>query len=1659
VTLNWKYTLFLFFIHVYIGQSQQRVEVSSKKGFVATGDVFGTRNFIENKDIFKNPLHPEEKVYFRYEHGGEVILFTGKGLIYQLAYKKGKMMEEDGEEDPEKEEMEREELAAKTKYIEMRWEGLQEAVVPIGMEKQSHYFTFGDETKNSWPYKKLVYKNVYPGIDFEYTLPHDKAVGIKYNVIVHPGANPQLVKMTYSGDIKKIKLNEAGQIVITAPYDNQVKEFAPVSYDEDGKPVTSLFVLNGRTLSFAFPSSINPTKKLIIDPFVSAVTTLTTNNAAFEVDYDYLGNTYIYGGLSTNVLGKEARYNSSGNLVWTFGGVLTNPTWSATTYATDFRVNRGLGKSYLIRVVGSPQLIRLDINGNYDNWSSSGTNSLVEQWHAEIGCNGEVIGLGGAYGSIAVADATTGVYSFSTQINTSNTGCCQDIISKAFDSNGESYVMITGYTTYTNQIIKLGTNYLMQWGSALAVNPFGYGTQRAGYGISGVATMCYNALAVNQSRVFYYDGNYLVAYSKVNGAVSGSIQVGNSSRSNGGVAVDDCNNVYLGGPGIIHCYSYNGTSFSSLTPIAMNSGTNNPPTYDLMFDRPTKQIFASGAGFVGSYTTAYSQTCAAVSSTANCSFGSLLITASSTSITCASLGSATANVIGGIGPFSYTWMPGGTTGSVATGLSPTTYTVFGKDLTTNLSFSNTVTFTSLIPLTGNVVSSGGVACFGAATATGAVINLAGGSGNQTYLWSNGTSTLTTATPTNISAGNWTVTVTDALTGCVLTDTFVIYQPTQLNSLIGTSSPTACVGNSINLGCNAWGASPAYTYTWSNGVNGPTTAVTSLSAGPQTYSILVKDIYQCQSIANVTLNFIPYPTLSVVSPSICPLEIGTVSVSGASTYTWSNANTTNSFTDSPNVTTIYTVTGSAQMCASTATAAIYLKPIPVPVANNNGPKCVNQNLVLNATGGISYQWDGPASYTSTNQSFAISSVSLANGGVYHVTVTAANNCTAATSTTVVINPNPTVSATAGTVCTTQTLHLSALGSAVVGFNWVGPGWTSGQQNDIRANPSTTASGQYFVVGTSSAGCTGSASANALVIPPPSLTLTLSHNDFCGQPFNGSNAQTTLTAYGASTYTLAVGSALSFINNQPSFVISAIPPYPSNNTIHQVTVTGNNGICSSTSTIQLSVKPNPVISVLNPTAYICAGESYTYFANGASIYVWQGPLVTMNGNGSSVVSKPAGTIIYTITGHHNGCASASINETLTVIPLPTLAVVPSNTEICLYSSAIMTVSGNASGYSWSPLIGIQTPIGNYNVLNPQKTQVYTVVGSVLSCTASTQATVEVLSLPNPYAVVETPSVCVGQTVHLLAGGGVSYKWSGPNKFAHDQQEVYFVPRSVIYGGDYSVTVTDAKGCSSVATVPLKVVDLPDLTPQVSMRENCVPYTTVIGSVPVSGIDVNWTFRGQKVYASSFSAVIDEAGIYTVTMQMLDVNTNCRNTHTFSIRGYAKPTADFSWLPEHPVESLDQVVFVDRSKGVVASRRWSIQEINDAKSEDSLFMYLFPLAGRYTISLAVMNNFGCGDTTVKNIDIDYDFACYIPNAFTPNLDKKNELYMPVMRGVKEFTLSIFDRWGHEMYRTSDFNGGWDGTYQGKLVAENTYVYKLVLTSNKNETKTYTGWLVLFH
>ena len=442
-------------------------------------------------------------------------------------------------------------------------------------------------------------------------------------------------------------------------------------------------------------------------------------------------------------------------------------------------------------------------------------------------------------------------------------------------------------------------------------------------------------------------------------------------------------------------------------------------------------------------------------------------------------GSATVNVSGGTGPFTYVWNPNVSTTQTANNLAPGTYSVQVTDAngcTTTQSFN----ITAPSALTASIVSTN-VLCFGGNTGS-AVVTAGGGTPGYTYAWSNGDSD---DTLNNVSAlSPYTVTITD-LNGCTTTQSVNITEPPQINPNV-SSTPVNCT----TLGTASaapTGGTGSYTYSWSpSGGTGATES--NLNAG--SYTVTITDSNGCSVTQAVTVTQVATMTVSATgTPAQCfngNTGTASVTITGGNspfTYSWSptggnNANATGlaagtytcTITDANGCTATqtFTVTQPTQITGSSGATA--------PTCNGgNGQATIS---VSGGTGPYTYAWS-PSGGTGTTATVP--------AGSYTCVATDANGCTFTQSVTITQPPAVSVTGTGNQVCpgSNATLIVTASGgTAPYTYAW-NNGPTTSTQTMVAT---TTTQGTYSAVVTDANGCTGTAVAALSLLSTPNAAFT-------------------------------------------------------------------------------------------------------------------------------------------------------------------------------------------------------------------------------------------------------------------------------------------------------------------------------------------------------------------------------------------------------------------------------------------------------------------------------------------------------------------------------------------------------------------------------------------
>jgi hypothetical protein len=809
-------------------------------------------------------------------------------------------------------------------------------------------------------------------------------------------------------------------------------------------------------------------------------------------------------------------------------------------------------------------------------------------------------------------------------------------------------------------------------------------------------------------------------------------------------------------------------------------------------------------------------------------------------------------------------------------------------------------------------SNGGPYCAGATIAL-STPTVAG----ATYAWTgpNGfTSSLqnpTRASATAADAGTYSVTVTVNNCTSAAGTTSVVVNPVPATPTASNGGPY-CEGGTISLSTPTVSGA---TYAWT-GPNGFTSALqnptrsSATIADAGTYSVTVT-VSGCTSLAGTTsvvVNAVPAtPSASNGGPYCAggTIALSTPTVAGA-TYAWTGPNGFTSALQNPtrsSATTsdagTYSVTVTVNGCTSAAgTTSVVVNATPAtPTASNGGPYCEGVTIQLSTptVAGATYAWTGPNGFASSLQNPTRSNATVADAGVYSVTVTV-NNCpSAAGTTTVVVNPIPATptASNGGPYCAGATIALSTPTVAGATYAWTGPnGFASSLQNPTLSSATTADAGIYSVTITVS-GCTSAAGTTTVVVNATPATPTASN----GGPYcEGSTIQLSTPTVAGATYAWTGPNSFTSVLQNPTRSSATAADAG----IYSVTITVN-GCTSAAGTTTVVVNSIPATPSASNGGPYCAGATIslsTPTVAGAT-YAWTGP----NGFASSLqnptranaTTADAGTYSVTITV--SGCTSAAGTTSVVVNPAPATPTASNGGPYCEGATIQLstpTVAG--ATYAWTGPNAFTSALQNptRSSATTADAGIYSVTITVSGCTSAAGTTTVVVN-----ATPATPSAsnggpyCEGSTIQLSTPtvAGATYAWTGPNGFTSSLQNP---TRSATTAdaGIYSVTIT-VSGCTSTAGTTTVVVNPIPATPSASNGgPYCAGATIALFTPTVAGATYAWT--GPNGFASSLqnptrsNATTAEAGTYSVTITVSGCTSAAGTTSVVVNPAPATPTA---------------------------------------------------------------------------------------------------------------------------------------------------------------------------
>jgi gliding motility-associated-like protein len=346
-----------------------------------------------------------------------------------------------------------------------------------------------------------------------------------------------------------------------------------------------------------------------------------------------------------------------------------------------------------------------------------------------------------------------------------------------------------------------------------------------------------------------------------------------------------------------------------------------------------------------------------------------------------------------------------------------------------------------------------------------------------------------------------------------------------------------------------------------------------------------------------------------------------------------------------------------------------------------------------------------------------------------------------------------------------------------------------------------------------------------------------------------------------------------------------------------------------------------------------------------------------------------------------------------------------------------------------------------------QVYTVTAYSLSpanCTDTTYAYITVYPQPQLLFTADPDTLYYPDATTMIENnspvGYTGYFWDfGDGSSSNDEQ-----PVSHTYGdcGEYLIRLgANNTWCTDTVEHLIVVTTFqPDAFFETDTTQSCYPVTINFTNQSMFITDFIWDLGdGSTSNDNVFSYTYETPGEYLVS---LNANGWCGTSDTYDtlITVFDSPTVDFEVFPDSVMLPGQPIHCTNLSSDDSEYFYWNFGDGGYSTLENPVWQYTE--AGTYSVSLIVTSFNNCIDSLslTTQVTVLPEGKVLFPNAFTPDNDGINDVFVPaVYESVLTFRFEVFNRWGELMFYSTDLNTGWNGYFNGKLAAQDVYVWRM--------------------
>jgi gliding motility-associated-like protein len=489
------------------------------------------------------------------------------------------------------------------------------------------------------------------------------------------------------------------------------------------------------------------------------------------------------------------------------------------------------------------------------------------------------------------------------------------------------------------------------------------------------------------------------------------------------------------------------------------------------------------------------------------------------------------------------------------------------------------------------------------------------------------------------------------------------------------------------------------------------------------------------------------------------------------------------------------------------------------------------------------------------------------------------------------------------------------------------------------------------------------------------------------------------------------------------------------------------CTTNVVTQLTIQSQPTCTISGGGS-LCTGSSATVplIFN----FTGTGPWNVIYGNGvisdtlTGITSSPdtvwvsqsqAG--VYTVTSVSNAycignsatnSVSGSAIVTATNLPNVTLGNFP---LACLSAAPFPLTGGSPSGGVYSG-----TGVSN-NIFDPSipgvgfDTITYTYTDPA-GCIGSAQQLIQVATDMPVFINPPDAIICLGNSVNLQCTAAETISWTPTNGLSDSTSAM--IVASPETTTTYTVFCQSQNGCTGTSSATITVFAVQSIHFTAEPASGCEPLKVLFNYTPGPDIiDSSWYWTFDDVLSDTgYSTQLNPMHTFSTNGSydiMLNVTTTagCPGKDSLTINVYPNPVANFIMHPDIAGMEDPTISFSDISTHA-SLWSWTFDDPESGNHNWSILkdpVHVYSDSGTYHVTLIVESDHGCRDTVTKPISIYPELLVYVPNAFTPDGNGLNDIFKPTISGIyfDTYRMELFDRWGKEVFKTTDIETGWNG------------------------------------